>query len=251
MPATDRFGLRSYGSIWNLLNRFFTVHNTSVSPLYLKQYARHTVPMFGLTPKELKVLQSIGDPLRAQDFLERLPRNHEKKGATLMSPRRVLRERKAHCIEGALLVALAFWLRGRPALILDLETTPEDDSHVVALFKENGYWGAVSKTNHATLGYRDPIYKNIRELALSYFHEYFLDETGKKTLQGYARYNIKRLGTRWITAEEELLHLNDLLHALPHLPLIPSANRKLIRDATTLEIKASELLAWRRADPRT
>jgi hypothetical protein len=95
-----------------------------------------------------------------------------------MSPRRVLRENKAHCIEGAFLAAAALMLAGEKPLLLDLKTLPSDDEHVVALYKRNSRWGAISKTNHATVRFRDPIYINVRELAASYFHEYFLDSTG-------------------------------------------------------------------------
>ncbi len=206
--------------------------------------------MFRLNDKELAILTALNTPNKVQDFLDDLPRNFEKKGDTLFSPRRVLREKKAHCIEGALLAAVAFWLQGRPALILDLKSSKDDDSHVITLFKENGYWGAVSKTNHASLRWRDPIFKNIREIALSYFHEYFIDD-GKKTLVSYARYNVKRLGTAWITAEEDLLWLNRALDSIPHVPLVPEGNKKFIRHATVLERQAGRLLDWKKSDPGT
>lgn len=206
--------------------------------------------MFKLTDKELVTLKALDTPNKVQDFLDDLPRNFEKKGDTLFSPRRVLREKKAHCIEGALLAGVAFWLQGRPALILDLKSSKDDDSHVVTLFKENGYWGAVSKTNHASLRWRDPIFKNIREIALSYFHEYFIDD-GKKTLVSYARYNVKRLGTAWITDEEDLLWLNRALDSIPHIPLVPEKNKKFIRHATVLERQAGRLLDWKKSDPGT
>src|SRR3989344_3997414 len=117
--------------------------------------------MFGLTDKEEKILKKLSAPGKIQDFLDALPLNHEKEGDTYMSPRRVLREKKAHCIEGALLAAAALSLQGRSALIMDLTSARGDDDHVIALFKENGYWGAISKTNHAVLRYRDPIYRTL------------------------------------------------------------------------------------------
>lgn len=85
---------------------------------------------------------------------------------------------QAHCIEGALLAALALYVRGEKPLLLDLSRQKTDQEHVVALFRKNGYWGALSKTNHAVLRYRDPVYRTVRELALSYFHEYFLVKDG-------------------------------------------------------------------------
>ncbi len=206
--------------------------------------------MFGLTEKELATIKRLNTPAKVQDFLDDLPRNFEKKGDTLFSPRRVLREKKAHCIEGALLAAIAFWFQGRPPIILDLKSSKDDDSHVVALFQENGYWGAVSKTNHASLRWRDPIYKNAREIALSYFHEYFIDD-GRKTFVSFAKYNIKRLGTAWITAEEDLLWLNRALDSIPHIPLVPERNKRFIRPAAKLEREAGRLLDWKKSDPGT
>src|SRR3989338_6099983 len=132
--------------------------------------------MFGFTKEEFKFFRSLRTPARGQDFLDSLPFNFEKTGDTLMSPRRVLREKKAHCMEGALLAAAAFWVQGREPLLLDLRSAPDDDDHVVALFNERGLWGAASKTNPAVLRWREPIFKNVHALAVSYFHEYFLDD---------------------------------------------------------------------------
>ena len=133
-----------------------------------------------------KILEKLNTPSKIQDFLNGLSFNFEKKGETLKSPARVLREKDAHCLEGAILGAHILSLHGFPPLILHLESTREDYDHVIAPFKINGRWGALSKTNHAVLRYREPVYKNIRELVMSYFHEYFLDN-GKKTLRKYSR----------------------------------------------------------------
>jgi hypothetical protein len=140
--------------------------------------------MFNLTKSELKILRKLNTPIKIQDFLDTLPINFEKRGDTQMSPRKVLREKKAHCIEGALLAAAALWIAGEEPLLMDLKAMPHDDDHVVALYKINGLWGAISKTNHATVRFRDPIYRTVRELALSYFHEYFLDKDSKKAKAG-------------------------------------------------------------------
>jgi hypothetical protein len=208
--------------------------------------------VFGLSKGEERILRRLDTPVRIQDFLDRLPVNYEKGGDTHMSPRRVLRERKAHCIEGALVAAAALWMHGRPPLLLDLKTRFLDDEHVVALFRENGYWGAISKTNHAVLRYRDPVYRSVRELALSYFHEYFRDRDGVKTLVSYSRpFDLRRLGEGWITAEEDLWVLDDLLNATPHHPLVPSDNRRLLRRATPFERRALNLREWEKDDPRT
>jgi hypothetical protein len=169
-----------------------------------------------------------------------------------MSPRRVLRERKAHCVEGALLAAAAFWLHGKPPLLLDLKTIEFDDEHVVALFKEHGRWGAISKTNHAVVRYRDPIYKTVRELAMSYYHEYFRDHDGLKTLASYSRpFDLRTLGDYWVTAEQDLWELDDILNRVPHYRFVTKRNERLIRRATPFERRVLNAREWSKADPRT
>ncbi|OHA83806.1 MAG: hypothetical protein A2937_01910 [Candidatus Yonathbacteria bacterium RIFCSPLOWO2_01_FULL_47_33b] len=210
--------------------------------------------MFGLSKEELAVLKKLSTPQKIQDYLDALPQNHEKNGETYLSPRRVLREQKAHCIEGALLAAVALWLQGERPLLLDLKTVniEIDSDHVVALYKKNGYWGAISKTNHAVLRYRDPIYKTVRELALSYFHEYFLVTNGEKTLRGYSRpVSLKRFGTDWITAEENLSHIAEALDTVIHFPLIPTGNEHHIRPASPVERKACSIPEWSKDNLRT
>jgi len=208
--------------------------------------------MFGLTKQELRTLKSLSTAIKIQDFLDTIPINYEKNGETHMSPRRVLRERKAHCIEGALLAAAALWVNGEEPLLLDLTAAPEDDDHVVALYKKHGCWGAISKTNHATLRFRDPIYRSLRELALSYFHEWFLDESGAKMLRSYSKpLAMKRFGSAWMTAEEDLWHLDEALDALPHFAILPKGGAKLLRPADRMERQAGALREWSKKDRRT
>mgnify|MGYP003393124968 CR=1 FL=1 len=202
--------------------------------------------MLGLTAKELAVFRKLNTPTKIQDYLNRLPINFEKDGDTLYSPRKVLRERKAQCIEGALFAATALWVNGEEPLLLDLVTGRGDDGHVVALYKRNGYWGAISKTNHAVLRFRDPVYKTIRELTLSYYHEYFLNRNGKKTLRKYSNpFNLKKFGEGWVTAEENLLWMNTRLDRIKHFPLIPKKNLKLLRKADLVERKAGLIVEWK------
>lgn len=208
--------------------------------------------MFGLTKDEERILKRLSSPERIQDFLDRMPINFEKNGDTHLSPRRVLREQKAHCIEGALLAAVALMYHGERPLLLDLKTRFLDDEHVVALFKRNGYWGAISKTNHAVVRYRDPIYKTVRELALSYFHEYFRDRDGVKTLVSYSKpFNLRTLGVEWVTAEHDLWELDDILNDLPHYPLVPLKNARTLRKATRFERDTLNPREWSKDDPRT
>ena len=162
-----------------------------------------------------------------------------------MSPRRVLREKKAHCMEGAMLAAAAFWVDGRKPLLLDLRSAPGDDDHVVALFQEQGLWGAVSKTNHAVLRWREPIFKTVHALAASYFHEYFLDD-GRRTLREFSRpFRLDRKKyAGWTTAEEDLRHLSDALDASLHTPFLPAAAFRRARRADAMEQKAGSFVEW-------
>jgi hypothetical protein len=202
--------------------------------------------MFNLTKSELKILKKLSTPIKIQDYLDTIHINFEKNGDTHMSPRKVLREKKAHCIEGALLAATALWLHGEEPLIMDLKAVPKDDDHVVALYKINGLWGAISKSNHATVRFRDPIYRTVRELALSYFHEYFLDKNGEKVLYSYSKpFNLKKLGQDWITSEDDLWDVALALDDSLHYPFFPKKNKKYIRRADKMERKAGKLREWK------
>ncbi|MCX6788159.1 MAG: hypothetical protein NT108_03295 [Candidatus Kaiserbacteria bacterium] len=219
--------------------------------MYAKRLSRTTS---GLTTAEYRVLTQLTTPIKIQDFLDAVPFNFEKKGDTHMSPRRVLRENKAHCIEGALFAATALWLVGEPPLIMNVSARmgKGDVDHVIALYKRGGYWGATSKTNHSTIRFRDPIYRTPRELALSYFHEWFLNETGEKTLECYSKpLDMRRFGTEWVTAEKDLWHIADALSVLPHYQLVPKGNLRYVRKADAMELKAGKLIEWQKTDPRT
>ncbi len=208
--------------------------------------------MFGLSAAEYRTLKKLNTPIKIQDFLDTFPINWEKNGETYMSPQRVLREKKMHCLEGALLAAAALWIGGEPPLVLDFQNKGDDD-HVIALYKRNGHWGAISKTNHVTLRYRDPVYKTIRELAMSYFHEYWRVKDGKKTFVAYSArpFNLKQFGTTWITASEELQHIVDAIDEAPHEPVCPKKNFRWLRYADKMEMRAGKLIEWKKSDRRT
>jgi len=208
--------------------------------------------MFGLTKQELKIFKKLNTPIKIQDFLDKIPMNWEKKGETYFSPRRALEARKMHCLEGAIFAATALWLQGEKPLLLDLKAKGDDD-HVVALYRRNGYWGAISKTNHAALRFRDPVYKTIRELALSYFHEYFRNSDGKKILVSYSvkPFNLRSLGTKWITAEKDLHNVAEAIDFAPHKQIYPKKNRSLIRPADTMERRAGKIIEWKKSHPKT
>lgn len=208
----------------------------------------------GLTPSEYALLSRLTTPTKIQDFLDSIPMNWEKKGDTHMSPRRVLQEQKAHCIEGALFAAAALWIHGESPLLMNVSARfgKGDVDHVIALYKRGGYFGAISKTNHATIRFRDPIYRTPRELALSYFHEWFLNDTGEKTLECYSKpLDMRRFGTKWITEEKDLWEVADALSVLPHYQLVPKGNLRYVRKADAMERKAGSLIEWEESDPRT
>ncbi len=184
---------------------------------------------YGLSPAEWKALRRLGTPGKIQRFLDtEIAYNKEPGGPTCRSPRRVLRDRVAHCLEGALFGAAALRANGRPPLVLDLEAVRDDD-HVLAVFRERGHWGAIAKSNYAGLRYREPVYRTLRELAISYFEHYYNLEA-EKTLRAYSRtVNLGRFDRiEWMTAEEDLWPVSDYLFSIPHYPLLaPGCERRL------------------------
>lgn len=201
-----------------------------------KSLVCYTVFVENLTKTEKKLFEKLSTPQKIQDYLDRLPMNHEYKGETLMSPRRVIREQKAHCIEAALFAAAVLAYHGHKPLLFDLKTIglPHDYDHVVALFKVGKHWGAISKTNHVVLRYRDPIYRSLRELAMSYFHEYFI-ANGKKTLRSYSK--PFRLSTKyeWITTEEDLWGIETALDRSSHVEMVSTFQISKLRKASRFE----------------
>lgn len=150
-------------------------------------------------------------------------------------------------MEGALLAAACFWHNGQCPLLMDLKTTDgKDDDHVVTLFKENGLWGAVSKTNHAVLRYRDPVYKTIRELALSYFNEYFLD-SGVKTLRSYSTpFSLLQYDDDWLVSKQDVWRIPEELDDARHFKILPDGFSGL-RLADPIEIETGKFTQWKKA----
>ncbi len=199
---------------------------------------------FELTASEQRLFDRLSSPQKIQDFLNTIPMNFDYRVDTCRSPRALLHSRKAHCIEGALFAAAILWHHGHKPLIMDLRTTKHDYDHVVALYRRKGFWGAISKTNHAVLRFRDPLYRTVRELALSYFHEYFL-HNGIKTLREFSQpFNLSRYGAQWVTSDEELWHISMALDEYRHERLVPRGCERLLRRADTIERTAGKLKEW-------
>ena len=173
---------------------------------------------FGLTAGDLRTLRALKTPARIQKFVDAIEYQY---ADTAGSPARVLRERKGHCLEGALIAAAALRVNGHPPLVMDLEAVRDDD-HVVALYRERGLWGGIAKSNFAGLRFRAPIYRTLRELALSYFEHYY-NLRGERTLRSYSMpVNLARLDSQhWMTAEKDVWCVPELLIAARHYALFP------------------------------
>lgn len=194
---------------------------------------------------EFRPLRKLRSPRRIQDFLNEIPTNKEKGGETCTTPLITLRRNRAHCMEGALLAALALTMQGHKPLILDLKTAVGDVDHLVALFRKDGSWGGITKTNHAVLRYREPVYRDIRELAMSFFHEYFLHD-GRKTLRSYSTkpFDLTKWKRDWITTEEDQWDLSRAIDTAPHTQMLTRAQIAGLRAADAVEIRAGRLVEW-------
>jgi hypothetical protein len=199
----------------------------------------------GLSKGEFAVLRRLSTPQRIQDFLNEMSPNFEVDGQTCLSVREVLRQQRAHCIEGAMLAACALWVHGEPPLLLDLRAERDYD-HVVALFRRGRCWGAISKTNPALLRWRDPVYRSLRELAMSYLHEY-ANKRSQKTLRSYAGpFDLRRLDPGlWITNGKNCWDVGATLDDLRHRPLLTKRQARTLRLRDTVERKAGALTEHR------
>jgi hypothetical protein len=181
---------------------------------------------FGLTHREKRFLRSLNPPWRIQKHLDSIA--YDVKGAHCRSPRRVLREKMAQCMDGAMFAAAALRVQGRPPLILDLEAVRDDD-HVLAVFRDRGGWGAIARSNYSGLRYREPVHPTIRSLVLSYFESYF-NLRREKTLRRHS--NPRSLARfdriSWMTAEEDLWEIPRWLETIRHRRLLsPGAEASL------------------------
>lgn len=199
---------------------------------------------FVFSYREIEILKKLNSPAKIQDFLNKLRINFEESGESCMSPIMVLRTGKAHCMEGAMFAACVLRFHGYKPLVVDLESIKEDYDHVISVFKEKGYFGAIGKTNHAVLRYREPVYKSIRELVMSFFHEYFLNSDGKKTLRRYTLPVDLSIfdDKRWMTSEEDVWYIPEHLAKIKHYPILKRWQIKNLRKADDIEIKAGKLV---------
>lgn len=186
----------------------------------------HRDPDFGFTPREAAFLRRLTPPWRIQKYLDEI--DYDLSGKSCRSPRRILRERRAQCMDGALLAVAALRLQGHPPLIVDLEAE-QDTDHVLAVFRRDGCWGAVARSNFSGLRYREPVFRTIRDLVLSYVESYF-NLRREKTLRRYSRpVSLARFdGRGWMTAEEDLWYVPEHLVGVRHYPLLSAAARRAL-----------------------
>ena len=193
------------------------------------------------------IIKKLNTPQKIQDFLDQVPFNFEEKGETYLPPQKVLEENKMHCFEGAVFACVCLQQNGFKSYLLDLKVKDlkKDSDHTLCVFQINGFWGAISKTNHSVLRFRDPIYKSYRELAMSYYHEYFLN-SGEKTLKSFSKpFDIfKIFGEKWINQKEELDEIAEALDKSSHFDFVPTKNKKFIRRASETEIKGATIAEW-------
>ena len=197
---------------------------------------------FGFAPSELRKLRTLRTPAGIQKFLDELPYNLS---FTARSPQRVLRDRTASCLEGGIFAAAALRVLGFPPLIFDLEAD-QDTDHVVAIFKARGHWGAVAKSNFSGCRYREPVYRTLRELAMSYFNTYF-NLRGERTLRRYSRpVNLTRFERLdWMTTEKPVWFIAEHLCEIPHITLLTPALEKNLTRVDPRTIK-SEMVGHRK-----
>jgi hypothetical protein len=190
------------------------------------------------TTEEKEFLIGFNDPWSIQVFLDSIDYYP---GYECRSPRWVIRKRSAHCFEGALFAAAALDFLGHKPLIVDMKAFNDDD-HVIAVFREDGYWGAVAKSNFTSLRFREPVYRSLRELIMSYF-DFFFNINGEKSLRSYSLpLDLSSFNNRdWATTDDDLEYLGDKIESLYHFPVVSEKMIKKLNIASDSMLKAGML----------
>lgn len=174
------------------------------------------------TKREWEIVQSHRTPERVQQFLRSIPYNRELDGETCYSFRRVLRENRAHCLEGALAAAVILEQHGYPPVVVSIESQDRLD-HVLLLFKRNGRLGSVARSRDIGLHGRKPVFRTVRDLVMSYFETY-VDSTGRIT--GYGAASLYELGSYdWRFSTRNVRKVERYLQDIPHTALPSSEPR--------------------------
>ncbi len=198
---------------------------------------RLTLPL-----EQRELFESLNSPQKVQDYVDTLKINFETAGETNFPPLMVIQKKMAHCFERAVCAAEILAYHGRQPLLMDFETILDDEDHTIALFKEGGHWGAISKTNHSVLKYRDPVYASPRELAMSYFHEYYLWD-GTKSMRAYSKpFDLSKLPLeKWLLADT-LDWLMRKLSTSGYYDVVPQPRN--LRNASKIELTALAHVEW-------
>ena len=209
-----------------------------------KKFAREAD--LGLSARHFAVLRRLDTPQKIQMYLHELKQNFEPDGDTCRTVSEVLRTQRAHCIEGAMLAAAALWVHGEPPLLLDMRAERDFD-HVVALFRRNGRWGAISKTNGIGLRWRDPVYRTLRELAMSYFHEY-TNRLNHKTLREYSLpFDLRRVDPSiWVSGTQHCWGICEQLDGLRHFKLVDGRHLRAVVRRDPFERRVAGLGQYRK-----
>jgi hypothetical protein len=198
---------------------------------------------FGFSEKECRLLSKLDTPRKIQDFVDRLEYNLEEKGETYNSPRVVMRLSEADCFEAAIFAAAALRFHGYPPLLIDLLSSKDDSDHVLAVFKQKGRWGAIGKSKYTFFTFREPVYKTIRELAMTYFDLYF-NYWGKKTMRGFLKQplNLAMFDKRqWMTTEKRISYIATQLDMIPHEKILKRGMAVGLRKIIPIDKEAGEL----------
>ena len=186
-------------------------------------------------------LAGLRTPERIQDFVNSLRWNLESDGPTARSVAVAVRHGEAHCVEAAFIAACSLWVAGEPPLLMDMGAAQGDVDHVVALFRRHGCWGAISKSNSPFLRYRDPIYRSLRELALSFFPQYVRKR--RKTLRTYSvSFDLRRVDPHlWVTHPGFCHEVVDALTAARHYGILPPGGDRSLRPIDEIEARSNLL----------
>jgi len=190
------------------------------------------------TNDEIRFLKTLSSPDKIQNFLDSIDYNPSYE---CRSPRWVIRKKSAHCFEGALFAAAALQFISYQPLLVDMKADNDDD-HVIAVFKNNGYWGAIAKSNFTTLRFREPVYRSLRELVMSYFDFYF-NIIGYKSLRSYSLpLNLKIFDSEnWTTTDDDLEYIGNKLEQTHHYPLLDTKMIENLSQASKILLNAGLL----------
>lgn len=202
----------------------------------IESFSKDNLAIWNL--QEQQFFRQLNSPFIIQTYLDNLPYSDD---SFYRSPRRVMQDGKAHCFDGALFAACALQFIGHRPLIVDI-FADNDDDHLLAIYKVRNYWGAVAKSNFVGLRFREPVYRNLRELVLSYFESYYNLEK-EKTMRGYTvPLDLSRFyHLQWMTSDQNLEQISDALDRIRHINILTPAMIKELKPVDERSYRAGML----------